>query len=890
LLINIKWLFCRELWEKTMEIKKHYKLYKDGKNWCAMALAVAAVSAGLVLGNTNVKADTPADNVPVVKTTNPTTGDANAELASQEKAAQAKDNGNYGYLDAAQVVNNNDLHVSGWQATNQAAGKDNRYLVAYDSTTNTELGRASVTENVARPDVAKAYPDVVNAKDSGYQATMNNLDWSKVKSVDDQIHIVSRYSDAANGEGNHVDNWSQPINLDKGNYAYLDNFGVKDNQLQVSGWNATNKALGKANHYVILYDRTAGHEITRVKVEPAVRPDVAKAYSQVINAKDSGFNTAFSLAGIDLNHELQIISRYSDAANGEGNYVSYWYAPKKFAPANTSNQGSLDSFNLSNGQLIVSGWHATDYSQVENNHYLILFDNTNKTQVKSIKVTNVARPDVAKAYPTVATAGQSGFNANFGTVNLTPGHSYSLVSRYSTLDGGNGDNGQSKTTDYWFNPVTLDQQASYIDSFTKTDNGYNVKGWMVSDQSINKPNAYLILLNDGSEIDRVHVDLTARPDVAKVYPSIYNSQKSGFDVNFKVDPAKANGTLKVIMRFAGDDANKDFSDQYSQDYPTNAGNFDNIHVTASQVTLSGWHASSQAANKPYEWLIVLDNNGQELYRQEITDKGLGRDDVQNVYPYIEGANKSGFQVTMNIPTKMQGHLVRFIHRLTDDKNGNGNFIDLSSNPVLVNLQYNLNENGINRYILNNHINHATITVNHVIPADTTDVYSETEDGKPNMVVVHETANPNDSIWGEINYEKAHYNNAFVHAFVDGDQIIEISPTDHEAWGAAYPANGRAVQFEQVEVYGANNFARELVNAAYYTAYKMNEYGMVPSLAQANGTGTLWSHHNVTQYIANGKTDHTDPDGYWANRASRYFGTSYTMKDFFELVKYEYSHL
>ena len=666
-----------------MEIKKHYKLYKDGKNWCAMALAVAAVSAGLVLGNTNVKADTLADNVPVVKTTNPTTGDANAELASQEKTAQAKDNGNYGYLDAAQVVNNNDLHVSGWQATNQAAGKDNRYLVAYDSTTSAELGRTSVTENVARPDVAKAYPDVVNAKDSGYQATMNNLDWSKVKSVDDQIHIVSRYSDAANGEGNHVDNWSQPINLDKGNYAYLDNFGVKDNQLQVSGWNATNKALGKANHYVILYDRTAGHEITRVKVEPTVRPDVAKAYSQVINAKDSGFNTAFSLAGIDLNHELQIISRYSDAANGEGNYVSYWYAPQKFAPANTSNQGNLDSFNLSNGQLIVSGWHATDYSQVENNHYLILFDNTNKTQVKSIKVTNVARPDVAKAYPTVATAGQSGFNANFGPVNLTPGHSYSLVSRYSTLDGGNGDNGQSKTTDYWFNPVTLDQQATYVDSFTKTDKGYNVKGWMVSDQSINKPNAYLILLNDGQEIARTKVELTDRPDVAKVYPSIYNSQKSGFNGEFKVDPAKANGTLKVIMRFAGDDANKNFSDQYSQDYPTNAGNFDNIHVTASQVSLSGWHASTQAGNKPYEWLIVLDNNGQELYRQEITDKNISRNDVQNVYPYIEGANKSGFQIVIPTQENMLHKVVKIINRLTDDPAGNGNYIDIVSGPVSI---------------------------------------------------------------------------------------------------------------------------------------------------------------------------------------------------------------
>ena len=550
-----------------MEIKKHYKLYKDGKNWCLMALTVAAVSAGLVLGNTSVNADT------TTTITQPVNTDSQSSSTTQGKTDQPKDNGNYGHLDSANVVNNNDLNVSGWQATNQAAGKDNRYLVAYDSTTKAELGRTPVTKNITRSDVAKAYPNVENAKDSGYQTIMNNLDWNKVKSVDDQIHIVSRYSDAANGEGNHVDNWSQPINLDKGNYAYLDNFGVKDNQLHVSGWNATNKALGKANHYVILYDRTAGHEITRVKVEPTVRPDVANAYSQVINAKDSGFNTAFSLAGIDLNHELQIISRYSDAANGEGNYVSYWYAPQKFAPANTSNQGSLDSFNLSNGQLIVSGWHATDYSQVENNHYLILFDNTNRTQVKSIKVTNVARPDVAKAYPTVATAGQSGFNANFGPVNLTPGHSYSLVSRYSTLDGGNGDNGQSKTTDYWFNPVTLDQQATYVDSFTKTDNGYNVKGWMVSDQSINKPNAYLILLNDGQEIARTKVELTDRPDVAKVYPSIYNSQKSGFNGEFKVDPAKVNGTLKVIMRFAGDDVNQNYSDQYSHDYLVNdAGN------------------------------------------------------------------------------------------------------------------------------------------------------------------------------------------------------------------------------------------------------------------------------------------------------------------------------
>ena len=91
-----------------------------------------------------------------------------------------------------------------------------------------------------------------------------------------------------------------------------------------------------------------------------------------------------------------------------------------------------------------------------------------------------------------------------------------------------------------------------------------------------------------------------------------------------------------------------------------------------------------------------------------------------------------------------------------------------------------------------------------------------------MIVVHETANPNDSIWGEINYEKSNYNSAFVHAFVDSNSIIQISNTDH-------------VQFEQVEVYGGWNFAAELVNAAYYTAYKMKQYGMYPVLCPVKFT-------------------------------------------------------
>lgn len=198
------------------------------------------------------------------------------------------------------------------------------------------------------------------------------------------------------------------------------------------------------------------------------------------------------------------------------------------------------------------------------------------------------------------------------------------------------------------------------------------------------------------------------------------------------------------------------------------------------------------------------------------------------------------------------------------------------------------DNGVNRYIINNHISHASITYYNAIPENITGTYSGTSDGRPNMIVVHETATPNDSIWGEINYEKSNYNSAFVHAFVDNNSIIQISNTDHEAWGAAYPANGRAVQFEQVEVYGDWNFAAELVNVAYYTAYKMKQYGMYPRIADGDLSATLWSHHDVSRYLDG--IDHTDPDSYWSNRAWTNFETGYGMWDFTMLVNYEYALL
>ncbi len=381
--------------------------------------------------------------------------------------------------------------------------------------------------------------------------------------------------------------------------------------------------------------------------------------------------------------------------------------------------------------------------------------------------------------------------------------------------------------------------------------------------------------------------MKSRPDVAAAYQNIYGSAKSGIDADLVINPADlSDGNLQLIFRFAGVDANTNYQDQYSDNYCTNAGNWDQIQIKPATISLSGWHATALVTNKPYQYIIALDSNGHELYRQQVTNKNLTRPDVQAVYPWLINSGNSGFEISMPHPSQFRGKVIRFIHRYTDDPAGNGHYIDFYSAPIVMDLQYNMNANAINRYIQAHRIGHVNVTINHVIPA-VTGAYSRTSNGKPDMVVVHETADPNVSIWNEISRERHNYNHAFVHAFVDGSHIIEISTTDHEAWGAAYPANGHAIQFEQVEVNNANDFVHELVNGAYYAALKMRQYGIFPQL-ETNGHGTLWSHHDVSRFM--GGTDHVDPDGYWTNRARTYFGTNYTMNDYFELVKYEYAHL
>ncbi|WP_410174584.1 M23 family metallopeptidase [Limosilactobacillus pontis] len=625
----------------------------------------------------------------------PATQNQNNQQTQQPQSAQQTpaNSNNYGYLDSVSL-SDNQLNVSGWQATNQASDKPYHFVIAYDNTAKQEIARQRV-QDIARPDVAKVHPDATNAANSGFNTTLKLNVANDADFTSHSFSVISRYSDATNGEGNRVDFWYPAFNFDQGNYAYLDGMHTNANgQLTVTGWNATNQAAGKNYHYVILYDQTKGRELSRQLVDTAnsKRPDVANAYRNINNAVNSGFNVTFNLKALsfDANDKLQIISRYSNAANGEGQRVDYW-----FAPTNRDNQGNLDSVNFSNGQFTVNGWHADDVSSIAPNQFLILYDQTAKRQAGMVKATAVSRPDVAKAFTAIQTAGQSGFTGSFNASSIIPGHVYSLVSRYSTSAEGNGDTGHY--VDYWFNNLKFDEAHYNIDSFTANGNkGFHITGWMASDQAINRPDEYLILLDNGKEVTRTKVNLTDRPDVAAVYPELYNGRKSGFNADLNVNPANLKGNLSVIMRFTNDaNGNGNYSDQYSGNYVTNAGYFDTAAISGNIIRVAGWHASTQEAGKPYQFVIVVDQQGHELVRQKVNGNS-NRNDVNKAYPWLVNSAQSGFSTTINITPAMQHKAVRLIHRYSNMANGEGSYVDYNSDLVSINSGMQ-RENGITVY-------------------------------------------------------------------------------------------------------------------------------------------------------------------------------------------------
>ncbi|MQS76256.1 N-acetylmuramoyl-L-alanine amidase family protein [Companilactobacillus halodurans] len=183
---------------------------------------------------------------------------------------------------------------------------------------------------------------------------------------------------------------------------------------------------------------------------------------------------------------------------------------------------------------------------------------------------------------------------------------------------------------------------------------------------------------------------------------------------------------------------------------------------------------------------------------------------------------------------------------------------------------------INNYITNNNIKPVSITNQE----GTFNIWQGYENGvgKPEGVVIHETATPGATAQNEATYFNREWSNmySYVHAFVDANEILNIKNTDYAVWGAGPTANAKFVQVELCEVSTTDAFARSVANQAYYTASKLVQYNLpfTPGV-------TVMSHNDVSRKW--GETTHTDPVGYFAK-------WGYSMDQFYDLVSKYYNQL
>lgn len=473
----------------------------------------------------------------------------------------------------------NSLQVSGWFASNANNSKDsNRYIILLDSH-HREIGRQKVNAG-SRQDVQRAYPGLYGAGQSGFtsQFSLTNQALRRAISDSEPLTVIFRDSASADGNSNYNDFWFAQRQLSQ-NVGFVDQFTVNNGVLTVSGWHATDQSLTRPYQWIILYDQTNHQEVARQQVASQARSDVARAYPHVIGAGQSGFSASFNIANYPalsaalLNGDtIQVVARYScSQSNGEITPVDLWMKSQNFGSANAA---WLDNFQISDHLLNVAGWYADDRAAGANHPYIIIFDQSTGHEVAREWIQPILRDDVAKAYPAIYQAGKSGFDTDFNLGQngslanaITRGDRLQVVARYSNQNDGEGD-----YTQHWFDAHAFTANDAFLDNFKydASKQAITVNGWHCADQAVGRPYHYDILLDatNGHELSRVQSNISQRSDVAKAYPTVYNSASSGFNASFALTPQiqsalASHHRLQLVDRYsAAKDGDSDYVDYW----------------------------------------------------------------------------------------------------------------------------------------------------------------------------------------------------------------------------------------------------------------------------------------------------------------------------------------
>ncbi|WP_242362831.1 SEC10/PgrA surface exclusion domain-containing protein [Limosilactobacillus antri] len=384
----------------------------------------------------------------------------------------------------------------------------------------------------------------------------------------------------------------------------------------------------------------------------------------------NGTPFAFRLENIDMHYIWTTGANYS-----QGDFGNQGTVTPDWDRTDNGNYAWLDgAFISSTGQLVATGWHATNAAQGRPYHYLIALDQ-NGHELQRVATHRVDRPDVQQAH-NVYGAAKAGFVTQLDlATKLARVTSIRLISRYSGSMDGNSD-----YVDYWFAPLTVDQgNYANLDGAAVVGDQLRFSGWHASNQASGKAYHYIIILNNGREVGRRLVSAGAnRPDVANVYGHIAGAGQSGFSVDFALATLNFNQRVQVLSRYTDDPAGNGNAVDYwfaplTDGQYSNQAALDNFSVSNGRLKVAGWHANGVSRFEQHHFIILFDATTNQQVESYLVS-AVARPDVQRVYPGVANAGQSGFSLDLDLAALnlVPGHRYVVISRYSSNAAGNGN--------------------------------------------------------------------------------------------------------------------------------------------------------------------------------------------------------------------------
>lgn len=230
-------------------------------------------------------------------------------------------------------------------------------------------------------------------------------------------------------------------------YGHIDKYAVGSREINIEGWFLSTNTVNETYPYLLFMDGD-GKEITRLKAERVLRPDLRKHFPTVANWHQSGFRVKTVTPDILKGKGFKILARMAQTPGGEKPLYEF-YLDGEYSATSKLTAGHIDNLKVDSetGVLNVSGWHFGDNIYKGLHRHLFVIDaNTNK-EIRRVKIKDVARPDVQKAYPQYYLASDSGFDVKVDVKDLV-GAKIKIMTRYST-----DENGNKSVNEKWFEKV-----------------------------------------------------------------------------------------------------------------------------------------------------------------------------------------------------------------------------------------------------------------------------------------------------------------------------------------------------------------------------------------------------------------------------------------------------